>query len=401
MKPLHVVVSGAGVGGLCLAQGLRKHGISVSVYETDKSADSRTQGYRLRIDEHGRAALAACLPDRLYQLAEATSSRLYMPRGVSYSHQLAKLGSHQPADAPLVRSRAAMVVNRRTLRQVLLTGLGDAVSFDRTVIGYEETGDGVLVRLRDGAKVSADVLVIADGINSLAGAQRLPGVKPLDTGLRGIYGHMALTPETLSWVPAELLGGSRPVLGPERRTLALGVFQPRRPIAEAVAEFAPEADLADVGEYLKWTLVAPTASFPVDEAALFAADPLRLHDLAVSMVDGWHPVLRRMVALAHREDTFALSIRAVPVPPAWDPSRVTLLGDCVHATTPVGGVGANTALRDAALLSRRLAEGAADGNLVEVIGHYEKEMREYAADAVTGSLRGAETVFRADPIVSF
>ncbi len=398
MKPLHVVVSGAGVGGLCLAQGLRKLGVSVSVYETDGSAYSRLQGYRLRIDEHGRAALAACLSDRLYRLTEATSNRLYMPRGVSYTHQLVEIGSHRPADAPLVRDRAAMVVNRRTLRQVLLTGLGDAVSFNRTVTGYEETGDGVLVRFRDGAPVFADVLVIADGINSLARAQRLPGVKPLDTGLRGIYGHMTLDSEALAWIPAELLGGSRPVLGPERRTLALGVFQPQYPIKEALAAYAPEADLENVGDYLKWTLVAPVSGFPISEAELFSASPLRLHALAASMVAGWHPVLRRIVDHAHREDTFALSIRAVPVPPAWKPSRVTLLGDCVHATTPVGGVGANTALRDAALLSRRLAEGAADGDLIAAIGRYEKEMRDYADTAVTSSLRGAETVFRADSI---
>src|SRR4030088_1862683 len=36
--PLHVLIIGGGVGGLCLAQGLKKSGISVAVYERDTSA---------------------------------------------------------------------------------------------------------------------------------------------------------------------------------------------------------------------------------------------------------------------------------------------------------------------------------------------------------------------------
>ena len=35
--PLHVVIIGGGIGGLTLAQGLKKSGVSVAVYERDQS----------------------------------------------------------------------------------------------------------------------------------------------------------------------------------------------------------------------------------------------------------------------------------------------------------------------------------------------------------------------------
>src|SRR5919204_2416666 len=72
----NVIVIGAGLSGLCLAQGLRKAGIDVEVYERDASASTRGQGYRLTIDPLGSRALKACLPERLYDLLVATSGKL-------------------------------------------------------------------------------------------------------------------------------------------------------------------------------------------------------------------------------------------------------------------------------------------------------------------------------------
>jgi 2-polyprenyl-6-methoxyphenol hydroxylase-like FAD-dependent oxidoreductase len=50
------------------------------------------------------------------------------------------------------------------------------------------------------------------------------------------------------------------------------------------------------------------------------------------------------------------------------------------------GSGANTALQDAALLSRLLGTAAADGSdVVAAIGDYERQMREYGYAAVAAS----------------
>ena len=70
--------------------------------------------------------------------------------------------------------------------------------------------------------------------------------------------------------------------------------------------------------------------------------------------------------------------------PEWQNNpRVTVIGDAVHSMTPAGGLGANTAVRDSALLGRLLAE--AGGCEEGVTAAYEREMRIYGSEAVRTS----------------
>jgi salicylate hydroxylase len=64
--------------------------------------------------------------------------------------------------------------------------------------------------------------------------------------------------------------------------------------------------------------------------------------------------------------------------------------------TPMAGVGANTALRDASLLRDKLA-GASPQTLVTAIGEYEAAMRDYGFAAVKLSLRNARQVTSGRP----
>jgi 2-polyprenyl-6-methoxyphenol hydroxylase-like FAD-dependent oxidoreductase len=75
----------------------------------------------------------------------------------------------------------------------------------------------------------------------------------------------------------------------------------------------------------------------------------------------------------------------VPLPP-WEKTTVTLIGDAIHTMTPGRGVGANTALRDARLLSRKLT-AAGDGQLpvMAAIHDCETQMIRYGFDAVRAS----------------
>lgn len=74
-SPTNVIIIGAGTGGLCLAQGLKRAGIGVAVYERDRTRRDGLQGYRVGIDADGKRALRANLSPELYQTFLATCAQ--------------------------------------------------------------------------------------------------------------------------------------------------------------------------------------------------------------------------------------------------------------------------------------------------------------------------------------
>ena len=127
----HVMIIGGGLGGLCLAQGLKKAGISVAVYERDQTKDERLQGYRIHIEPIGNKALHDCLPPHLFEAYLRTSGDNADTGLLVSDEQLNTLVAF-PVDAakqadPLESSRS---VSRITLHQVLLAELDEIVQFD-------------------------------------------------------------------------------------------------------------------------------------------------------------------------------------------------------------------------------------------------------------------------------
>src|SRR5436305_5316075 len=74
LTPLHIVVIGGGIGGLCLAQGLKVAGVSVAVYERNP-VDSWPEGYRIHINPVGSQALHVCLSPVLWDAFVATAGK--------------------------------------------------------------------------------------------------------------------------------------------------------------------------------------------------------------------------------------------------------------------------------------------------------------------------------------
>jgi 2-polyprenyl-6-methoxyphenol hydroxylase-like FAD-dependent oxidoreductase len=381
---VRVAIVGAGLGGLCLAQGLRRHGAEVRVYERDAALDSRGQGYRLHLD--AGPALHACLPPDLYELCVATcgrpSTRMTVVRGDLRVLKSVEFGPPpDPAD-PATLSTSA---NRHTLREILAARLEDTLEFGRACTGFEQGAGGVRVDFADGPSARADLLVAADGVNSLVRRRYLPHAEVPVTGAVCVYGRTPLTEQTRPLVPRYTWQGLTAVAG-SRVGLAMGVLEFREPPAAAAARIAPDVKLSATPDYLMWALTGHPRHFP---GALAGADPSALHAVALVTIRRWHPDLRALVAAATVGETTLTQIRSsVPVG-AWPASRVTLIGDAIHAMSPASGSGANTALRDAALLARQVG-AASHGSkpLAQAVGDYEREMTGYGFAAVRAAATG-------------
>ncbi|WP_125132121.1 FAD-dependent monooxygenase [Microbacterium sp. 10M-3C3] len=377
MSSMRVLVAGGGIGGLCVAQGLKKAGIDCEVYE---AAPGLVQGgYRLHMNVLGGDALRDCLPDGLYELYLQTSRRT--PRrevSVMVDAQANEIWARPHVGPPNDSPRPHTAVNRRTLRQILATGLDDQLHFGRSAVGFETDDDGVTLLLDDGSRVRGDVVIGADGIHSRIRRQLLPDVREVDTGMRGMWSIAPLTDELAAQLPDVFYDGFVIVNLGDGTILALGVYDPRRPVAEAVAELAPGAHIDDVAPYVMVTYGNDMGAAPGDDLPDFAHDsPAVLHDALRRAARGGHPGLVALVDGVDESTIAPSAVRHLEVADPWAPSRVTLLGDAIHAMPPTFGAGANSALRDAAALTKALQDVVSDGrDLLEAIGDYERQMRE-------------------------
>jgi 2-polyprenyl-6-methoxyphenol hydroxylase-like FAD-dependent oxidoreductase len=176
---MHVLIIGGGIGGLCLAQGLRRRGVSMAVYERDRTPDARLQGYRLSIEPPGSAALHDCLPPELWQILVATSGDQGERMGV-FDEQLLQLMEEDAKPDRADPASGSHAVSRVTFRHVLLAGLDDAVHFGKEFTRYERAGDGtVTAHFADGTSARGDMLVGADDARSRAFFRLCGAVGPL------------------------------------------------------------------------------------------------------------------------------------------------------------------------------------------------------------------------------
>ena len=386
---LHVLIVGGGLGGLCLAQGLRQVGVSATLYERDATPTVRRQGYRLHIDTRGETALRACLPSHLFELFLATTSRM--------SHQITVLNKRlktlKTIGSPGLKQdnppSFSTSVDRLTLREILLADLGEGIRFAKEFTHYELQTDGsVQAFFTDGTQAGGDILIAADGVNSRVRQQLLPESQPVDTGARCIYGKTRLTTYARSLLPTALQQGFTVVVD-TRVSLALGLVEFLHQPAEAAARLAPAVQFHTNGDYLMWSLNVQQAQFAFADEELFGMKGQQLQKLVLDKIKSWHPDLRALIAACEAEETFPIAVRVSTPRESWPSTPITLLGDAIHAMSPAGGSGANMALLDAHLLCQALISVASGEKLLlPAIHEYELLMLKAGFEAVRFSTNG-------------
>ena len=389
--PFHVAVIGGGMGGLCLANGLKKAGVSVAVYERDQSPDARPQGYRIHIDPRGSTALHQCLPQHLWDCFQCTGGDF--SRGFSIvTEQLQELlslarskSTSGVGEDPIARHRS---ISRITLRRILLAGLEHDVQFNKRFLLYEQTSDGAITaHFEDGTSAQADLLVAADGVNSPVRKQYLPHAEPIDTGVVGIGGTIALSDGVMALAPHLLLDGPVMVVPPAACSMFMAMWKRSGEAAQTLRRLGIEGPLPGDEDYLILALGGRPDFFGLENQAASVTGSTLKNALRRTVVD-WHPSLRKLVEMMDEQQLFINHVRTAPPLVPWKSTHITLLGDAIHSMTPYRGVGGNIALRDAALLTTQLLQAHRDEKpLLDAIAGYETPMRGYAFDAVADSLK--------------
>jgi len=391
MSSLKVVIAGAGLGGLCLAQALRRLDIEVEIFERDKTPWDRPQGYRLHLDSDGINAIYRSLPPDLYDLFDATSMKpvsftTIVDTALAVQRRIPDDEHGSTQEHKLLAAPAHMNVNRATLRQILLAGMDDVVHFGKSLTHYESDKSGVTATFEDGTKAKGDLLVGADGIRSAVRRQRLPDADPQDSGIRAIYGRLPIA-EAEKLLTDQVRGDTFTVaLDSKKLFLGLGpVVFPTRPDL-AASRMMPKANLRPQDDYVVCIIGGRKELFGQSDSRLSALSSEELQKLSLQLMKEWPEATRAIPAHGDSKSFFFVEMyTSVPCKLSRS-ANVTLLGDAIHAMTPTLGRGANIAMRDGALLARHLGD-VLEGRqtLGQALAEYETEMTTYGFDVVEKS----------------
>ncbi|KAJ8115013.1 hypothetical protein ONZ43_g4766 [Nemania bipapillata] len=396
-----VIIIGAGLGGLTLAQSLRRSGIPFKIFERDASIGARPQGYRIKIHSEASASLRSVLTPELWHRFENTCGKTVL--GESNLNALNGAATASRKWRPGAGDGDIYSVDRSVLRHVLQQGLSDSgedvISWGKEFLRYELCDDGtVKAHFKDGSYEQGSLLVGADGTRSRVTKQLIPNYSILDVEGVCIYGKTPITAELEAKAPALLRWIS---ISRDEPPVIQGIVQGNDTISLLTEpmrfQSAYQQRYSEIpSDYVYWGLIMRRRVVASSDEEL--QDVLRVPGKALSMeiTSEWHPSVRAI--LEQQDETYTSAIQILssrPQVPEWksDP-RVTVLGDAIHVMSPAGGVGACTAIRDGFVLGAQLAE---KGVGLESVAAYEQRMRQYATMSLQRSLAGGMKMFNQPP----
>lgn len=326
-KP-HVIIAGAGMGGLTLALALLKKGFDVDVYE--QSPELREVGAGLWISANGAKVMAALgLKEKLERINLPPKDRLirYWKTGEGKSVY------NRGANASRVDHTLIQVLRselQRVLYEAVVAIKSDAVHFDVRSTGAETVDGRARLLLDSGQYVEGDVVVGCDGAHSRV-RQSMFGPAPARyTGAlawRGLTPMSKLKPQHREALASTWVGPTAHV-----------TTYPVQKNGEMFVSFSAQVD-SDQWHTESWSEKGDLAD-------------------ALKDFDGWHQDIIDLFAGSENLFRWGLFVRD-PLQ-AWSKGHVTLVGDACHSMTPYLGMGVNMTMEDAYVLARCLEQGIRD-----------------------------------------
>jgi salicylate hydroxylase len=316
---LSVVIIGGGIGGLAAALSLLRTGIDVHVYE---QAGALTEvGAGIQVSPNASRIL------HRVGLAEALAEMGVAPLAW---HQRRWDDGRTLLRTPLAGAMEATFgfPHYQMHRADLLAALSRNLPAERLHVGHRFTalldhGDRVEIEFANGERVSADVVIGADGIHSAVRRAVFGAENPHFTrcvAYRGLVpadrlDHLELETTAQVW------------MGPGKHFVHY--FVQRRRLVNFVAVIEQDA----------WTRESWT-------------DRGRIAD-ALAAFEGWHPHVHGILRAV--DETFIWALFDRTPMSRWSIGRVTLLGDACHPMLPFMAQGAAQAIEDGAALAACLS----------------------------------------------
>jgi salicylate hydroxylase len=328
---MKIGVVGGGIGGLTAALAMRQAGFEVDVYE---QAPVLTQiGGGINMGPNAVRIL------RRLGLAAGLAREGVQPL---FTHQRRWQDGRTLQRAPLnplceeLYGAPHITIHRADLLAMIASGFpAEHIHLGHRLIGLENKSDFVEAWLDNGVRITADILVGADGINSTVRAALFGEEAPVFAGCVAYRGL----------VPAERVAdlGNQSWVGPGAHLVHYPVSRGR------LLNFVGWTE-HDEWNREDWTDRATVAR-------------------ALAAFEGWHPQLQRLISAADTCYIWALFDRD-PLP-QWSIGRTTLLGGACHPMYPFMGQGAAQAIEDGAVLTACLS-AARNADPATALRHYER-----------------------------
>lgn len=405
---MKIIIVGAGIGGLCLAQGLKKTGFEFVVYERNSDSEKWLEGYRLHINPMGSSSLHHCLPDNLWKAFLAGTADKQDGFGflTEQMKKLVLIDENMMIGGKTEPEKGQYAISRIILRKILMSGIEDNISFGKSFNRFEQHPDGrVKVYFDDGASDIADLLVGADGANSKIRTQYLPNARRVETDAIAIGGRTLLDDESRKWISDSFKSRMNVIIPRDKFFFFNAAFDHKKKAEKEMSQIKKAALNANLNpddffdgdqNYILWAFIAHKKEF----SSVSEGEDLR--KVVLDKIDHWHSDIKRLVSAADVRSLVMLPLKKMLPIGQWKTTSVTILGDAVHNMPPLYGNGANTALFDAKLLTLKLNEvRIANKPLMSAVNEFEKIMLENGFKAVNLAVKYTDDAISENKLARF
>lgn len=363
MKDLHVIIVGAGLGGLTATLALLQAGFRVSTFE--QHAEPGEVGAGVTITPNGVHVLHHLLGrEVMAQVARtpAAGAIKHYRTGEILVETNRGNRMQEQYGAPYCQAHRADLHGAllHAVRALDADCIHTGCSFD----ALDETGDGITATFRNGRSASGDILIGSDGIRS-AVRRALWGAEKVS--FTGYIAWRGLVPmERLD--PAVIVPDSASFAGPAR---TFARYKVRQGTLLNYAAFSKRDEWAEES----WSVHSEIAELQ-QEFSDFA------------------PEVQSIIAATPPERCFKWGLFDREPLGQWTRGRATLLGDAAHPMTPFLAQGAVMAIEDGMVLARSLA-AAVDWQTG--LARYEAARRERGTFVMRESHVNARRMYSRDP----